>query len=199
MGFLRRLTDLEPARLFRKRSLPVGFCDVGAHRVERFFGRPRRIGTHVGDETHRAGVTELAPFVQPLRQPHRLGDWEAELARGVLLEFRGDERRRRVLLLFLRLEFGDLERHRIGPGRFDLENHGGLVFAGRLGGDHFPSQLGQGPSHLFARDDFDLLPALGDQLRAELRRFARPKLRGQRPVFSRDERFDRAFALDDDP
>ena len=196
--FLRGLADLEPPRLFRQGIPAVGPFDVRAHRIERLFGGSRRVGAHVGDQADRARVADLAALVEALGQAHRLGDREAQLPRRVLLELRGDERRRRVLLLLLRLELGDRERHGVGAVRLDLEDQGAGVFAGGLGCSDIPPELAQRAGHLVPRDHVDLLPVLCEELRAELRRLAPPQLRRERPVLSRDERLDRPLPLDDD-
>ena len=76
----------------------VASADELAHRVERVVRDARRVGTHVGDETDRAFVAELDALVEPLRDAHRAAGCEAELARRLLLQLRGDEGRQRVAL-----------------------------------------------------------------------------------------------------
>ena len=69
---------------------------------DEFLGSPERqrrevgrVGTHIGDET---------ALVQALRQTHRKADGEAELARRLLLEGGGGERRGRIADAFLGLD-----------------------------------------------------------------------------------------------
>ena len=54
---------------------------------------PRRVGTHVGDETRRSFRAELDAFVQLLRDPHRGEGPHPQPARRVLLQGRRDVRR----------------------------------------------------------------------------------------------------------
>src|SRR5439155_8520459 len=72
----------------------VAALDVVARGGERLARDARRVGAHVGDEADRALRAELDAFVQALRDPHGARGLEAELARRLLLEARGDEGRR---------------------------------------------------------------------------------------------------------
>src|SRR2546426_7046581 len=85
----------------------VAALDVVARGGERFARDARRVGAHVGDEADRALRAELDAFVEALRDPHGARGLEAELARRLLLEARGDEGRRRVAAPFLALDLGD--------------------------------------------------------------------------------------------
>ena len=91
----------------------------------------RRVGAHVGDEADRALVAELDAFVEPLRERHRAARREAELARRLLLQARGDERRRRVLAALLALDAGDDPRRRCAR-RVDERLGRGLVLDAEL-------------------------------------------------------------------
>src|SRR3989454_4090184 len=85
----------------------VAALDVVARGGERLARDARRVGAHVGDEADRAFRAELDALVEALRDPHGARRLEAELARGLLLEARGDEGRRRVAAPFLALDLGD--------------------------------------------------------------------------------------------
>src|SRR5213592_2943478 len=86
---------------------PVAALDVVARGGERLARDARRIGAHVGDEADRTLRAELDALVEALRDPHGARGLEAELARGLLLEARGDEGRRRVAAALLPLDLGD--------------------------------------------------------------------------------------------
>ena len=64
-------------------------ADLAAQVGQRVVRQVHRVGSHVGD---------VAGFVQALRRAHRPLRRETELARGVLLQGRGDERRRGAAL-----------------------------------------------------------------------------------------------------
>ena len=69
-------------------------------RSERLFRDAQRIGSHIRDETDRALARDLHAFIELLRDHHRAPRRHIELAGRLLLERRGDERRRRILLFF---------------------------------------------------------------------------------------------------
>ena len=62
-----------------------------------------RVGAHVGDQADIA-LANVDALVELLRQAHRALGGEAELARGLLLQRRGRERRRRVAPALLALD-----------------------------------------------------------------------------------------------
>jgi hypothetical protein len=74
--------------------------------------RAWRIGTHISDKADSALIAELDAFVKPLCELHRPGGSEVELARGLLLQSRGDKRRRRRPPDLLALDFTDCKRGR---------------------------------------------------------------------------------------
>ena len=77
-------------------------------------GRQRhRVGTHVGDEAD-AALADVDALVELLREAHGAPRVEAELARGLLLQRRGGEGRRRVAPALLAV---DGERRVSMPGR----------------------------------------------------------------------------------
>ena len=93
------------------RVLRLGLVDVGllgqkgcaevaldqvADLGERVVGDADRVGTHVGDEADRAFGAEFDAFIEALGDHHGALDGHAELARGVLLELGGGERRHRI-------------------------------------------------------------------------------------------------------
>ena len=134
------------------------------------------IGTHVGDQPDQVLVADLHAFVQALRQAHGAAGAEAELARGFLLQGRGDERGRRATLALLARDFGDLEHavrrtHQFHPRSFS----GSAVAEGEL---------------------LDLVAVVAQQAGIEgLHRMR--ALRRDRPVLLRLERLDLFLALDD--
>ena len=70
-----------------------------SHFSESGIGDPRRIGSHVGDQTDQSFISDLNALVQLLRDLHRPLHRKPQFARSFLLEFRGDERRNRIALL----------------------------------------------------------------------------------------------------
>src|SRR5437870_706467 len=156
----------------------VAALDVVARGGERFARDARRVGAHVGDEADRALRAELDAFVEALRDPHGARGLEAELARRLLLEARGDEGRRRVAAPFLALDLGD------GPvGASEPREH--LVHA-RLRVEAKALVV-----ELLARH-------LGEP-RREGRRLARLEPRLDRPVLLVRERADLTLVPADDP
>jgi hypothetical protein len=69
--------------------------DDFAHLTHRIGGEIDRVRAHVGDEAD-AAFTEIHTFIKLLCQPHRALRRIAQLARGLLLQRGGGERRRRV-------------------------------------------------------------------------------------------------------
>src|SRR6185503_12357597 len=69
------------------------------------FGHARRVGPHVGDETHRALGAELDAFVQVLGDAHGALRAERQFLGALLLQRRGRERRRRILAAFAAFYF----------------------------------------------------------------------------------------------
>jgi hypothetical protein len=88
--------------------------------VERLAGEVRRVGTHVGDQAHRAFARDLHTFVQLLGCAHRPLGAEPEPRGGRLLHRRGDERGRRAAAGPLGLDRLD----RVGRRRVDRPGHG---------------------------------------------------------------------------
>jgi hypothetical protein len=81
----------------------VALGDEVAHLGDGLVGQVDRVGTHVGDQADRAAA-DVDALVELLRGAHGALRGEAELARGLLLQRRGDERRRRVALALLALD-----------------------------------------------------------------------------------------------
>jgi hypothetical protein len=78
--------------------------------VDRLAGEVRGVGAHVGDQADLAFLAERHALVELLREPHGAAGGEAELARGFLLQGRGDEGRRRAALALLARDLQHLER-----------------------------------------------------------------------------------------
>ena len=72
-------------------------------------GDAQRIGTHIGNEADRALAADVDALIELLRNRHRAARRHVQLARGLLLERRGDERRRRRAALFRALDVADRE------------------------------------------------------------------------------------------
>ena len=66
------------------------------------------VGTHISDEAD-GFAADVDAFIKLLRDLHRALGAEAELARGFLLQRRGDERRGRVAFVRLGFDAVDLE------------------------------------------------------------------------------------------
>ena len=86
------------ARPLRQVALAEFLGDRGADRRERLRRHVDAVGPHVGD---------VAVLVEALGDLHGAGRGEAELPRGLLLQRRGGEGRRRVAADRLRLDRGD--------------------------------------------------------------------------------------------
>ena len=99
--------------------------------ADRFGRHVDAVGPHVGDE---------AVFVETLSHTHRVAGREAELARGLLLQRRGCERRRRVSGERLGLDRGDREPARLDRG---LGGVGIAAVADRQPVDLFAVELDQ--------------------------------------------------------
>ena len=122
------------------------------------------VGTHVSDR---------AVLIEILRNAHRVARREAELARGLLLQRRSRERRRRVARQRLGLDGidGEMARLHIGLGSARIG----------LGADRQP---------------LDLVAAPARQARLE-RRAGHLEQSGDRPILLRNKGLDLALALDD--
>ncbi len=81
--------------------------DDGARRGDRFAGDLDAVGPHIGD---------VAVLVERLRDAHRVAGGEAELARRLLLQRRGGERRVGVAADRLGLDRADGELTRLDIG-----------------------------------------------------------------------------------
>src|SRR6478672_7195823 len=78
--------------------------DVAADLLDGLVGEIRRIGSHVSDETH-CRAADIDAFVELLGRAHGALRGHAELAHRLLLQRRGDERRRWIAQLGLALDF----------------------------------------------------------------------------------------------
>src|SRR6184192_1204502 len=155
----------------------VAALDVVARGGERLARDARRVGAHVGDEADRALGAELDALVEALRDPHGARGLEAELARRLLLEARGDEGRRRMAPALFAF---DLRDRPVGAG--EPREH--LVHARlRVEAEALVVEL--------------LAPDLGET-RREGRRLARLEPGLDRPVLLGREGADLALALADD-
>ena len=122
MRVLRAGLGLICARLAGVVLRAVVLDNKGLCSGERLVGQALRIGTHIGDETDRAAVSDVHALIELLRNRHGAPRRHAQAAGSLLLQGRGDERGRRAALLFAALDARDFERF----GR-----HGGNDLVGR--------------------------------------------------------------------
>jgi hypothetical protein len=107
---------LEDARLRGQVVGAIALGDVVAQLRQGLLGQVDRVGSHVGDQADRAAA-DVDALVELLGGAHGALGGEAELARGLLLQRRGDERRRRVALALLALDRSTLSLPRRGDQR----------------------------------------------------------------------------------
>ena len=109
---MRLLRVLDLALVFaRRRRQVVGAVarrDMVADRGDRLARHLHAVGPHIGDQAGGLAA-DIDAFVELLRQPHGLLRAEAQLARRLLLQRRGGERRMRVALDALLLDRADVE------------------------------------------------------------------------------------------
>ncbi|OPZ01303.1 MAG: hypothetical protein BWZ09_02745 [Alphaproteobacteria bacterium ADurb.BinA305] len=171
MRLLCALARLEGARGLGEELGPPALGDVGAHVVERVLRDAHGVGAHVGDQTDGALGADVDPLVELLGDSHRAPVAETELARGILLQRGGDERRRRVAALLAALDVADR-------------------VVGAL-------QIGDDGARLVAGLDLQLLAGLLDQLRLEGELLVlRREERGERPVLFWYKGLDLPLAVD---
>ena len=131
-GFVRVLRvalGLEHTRLARIIFLAVAAADETGGSGGSLVGQTERVGTHIGDKTGQAVLAQLDAFIQLLRDAHRAARRHVQLAAGLLLERRGDERRCGGALFLAALDIADGERL-AGNG---VDNMHRLLFVFQLG------------------------------------------------------------------
>ena len=110
--FMRFLGILGLHRIFARRLRDIFRAEFLADDAARAADRLRRevdaVGAHIGDEPHRLAA-DFGAFIEPLGKLHGARGCKAQLARGLLLQRRGGERRRRMPLRGLRLDAGHRE------------------------------------------------------------------------------------------
>src|SRR5208337_1734297 len=179
-GFVRALRLLAGSikvRLVGNVLFAIARADMVADGVERLVGNARRVGAHISDKAYRALLAKLDALVELLRDLHRAPRLKVELARGLLLEPRGDERGRRTAADFLALD------------TFDFEGRS-------LDGRHDRARLDLGQ---LARLVVDTVVLVAEEPRLERRRILAGKAGVERPVLFGAECLALAFAIDDDP
>ena len=70
-------------------------CDKLFGRRDSFFRNTQTIGTHIGDQAHRAVTGNVHAFIQRLGRAHGAQCGKAQAAAGFLLQRTGDKRGRR--------------------------------------------------------------------------------------------------------
>ena len=162
------------ARLFRHVAGAVALADQPAAGVHGLGGEIDAVRAHVGDEAHRLAA-EIGTLEQALGRLHRPVGREAELARGLLLQGRGAERRGRVAAHLLLLDLG----------------HGKVAGQDRL---HGAARVGLG----LEVEAVELLSVEMGQAGGEGLALIRAQQGLDRPVFLRDEGLDLGLALADE-
>src|SRR5262249_40123917 len=150
---------------------------MGSHRPERLVRHAYRVRSHVSDKADRSLIAQLDTFVEPLRDSHRARGLEVELARGFLLQARGDEGGRGAAAHFLALDGTNDERRLLDRA----DNLAGL------------------PLRQLISLVVDALVFPAEQTRLEGGRICRLQTRIERPVLLGAERFAFALALHDYP
>ncbi len=110
--------------------LAVGCGDFLRNSLQCHLREIERVGTHVGDETHRALARDVHALVELLGDGHGAARRHIELARGLLLQGGSGERQRGRALLVRALDVrhgkglvadvGDDAVHLLAGGRLDL-------------------------------------------------------------------------------
>ena len=163
------------ARLRRHIAAAELIADQPARRGDRLAGDRDPVGAHIGDQADGIAV-EVDALIEPLGNLHRARGAEAELARGLLLQGRCGERRKRVAPDLAMLDRGHVEaiggQNAIGGGarlRFAVEVEAVELLAVemRQPGGEAVARLGleldlDGPVFAGA-EDLDLGLALADQ------------------------------------
>ena len=170
MRVLCALLGLEGTRCRRKILLAVGVSDIISRRSLRLIGDTQAVGTHIGDQTDCAELGDFHAFIELLCRFHRAARLKAHSAGCLLLERRGDERRRG-------LSAGDALFHRFDDEISALERLENLV---RI--------LAGCELRLFAVH-------LCEMCRKDLARGFRGQLCVDRPVFPRLECADLVFSV----
>ena len=129
MRVLRARFGLVGARLAGIVVLAVAALDEACRSSGRLVSQTERVGTHIGDQTGKAVLAQLDALIQLLRDAHGAARRHVQLAAGLLLERRGDERRCGGALFLAALDIADGERL-AGNG---VDNMHRLLFVFQLG------------------------------------------------------------------
>ena len=166
---------LEASGLLRMHLLAPCFADVVANFVDRLVRERHRVCPHVGDQADST-LADVHTLVELLGDTHGPLRREAEFARCLLLQGRGDERRRRIALALFLLDLlhGQFAGGSLAQGFFC--GSGAFLVGNRELGNFFSLELRE-----FRREGLVLLP----------------EICLDRPVFARLESLDLLLALDD--
>ena len=115
---LRTLFGLKAARGGRIIVLAVAAENKRPGGAERFLAQAQGVGTHVGDQAHRALAADINALIELLGDRHGAARRHIELAGSLLLERGGRERRRGGTLLVRALDAFD-GKHRVSDLRHD--------------------------------------------------------------------------------
>src|SRR5436305_12146326 len=168
---LRVFLLFERVGSFRKIILPVLLADVFAYFSDRLGSDAGRVGTHISNEADGSFFAELDAFVQALRDHHGALHTETQLARSVLLQLAGGERRRGIATALL-----------------------------VINAPHYPIGFFQRDADLFrflAVANLDLFFTFSNESRVESRRLAGGEVGINGPVFLLLEGLDLALTFDD--
>ena len=167
---LRAVLGLKDARLARIVRLAEAAEDIVSRRIRRFRRQTQGVGSHIGDQTGQAVLTQLDAFIQLLRGGHRALWHHVQLARRLLLQGRGGKRRRRTLFLLALLDAADGKR---------------------LSGDRLDDR-----HRLLLGLELDLSVRIAVEIRGERPAVCGLQMGIQRPVFLRNKRADLLLAVD---
>ena len=160
-------------RRLRQVILAVLRHDVLAHFRQSFVRNAGGIGTHISNETDRTFFAQFHTLIKALRDHHGAFDAEAQLARGVLLQFAGGKR-----------------RSGIAPALFAIDCPDQPVGLFQSSADFIC---------FLTVVNFDLLFALAKKTGVECRRLGPCKVSINGPIFLLLEGFDFPLAFDNEP
>ena len=125
MGILGVLLGFEHTGLGQRIGLSIGSADVLIRLRQRLIGNTQRVGSHIGDQTHRSQAVDLHTFIQLLGHLHGPLGLIAQTAGSILLERGGDKGRSGRFLPHTLFDIGNSEW-----GIFDFRQNGFRLFLG---------------------------------------------------------------------
>ena len=107
MPILRILFCFKMARRIRQILLPPSLQNIVGSILERILRQTQRVGSHIGNQTDRSHSFDFYTFVEFLRSLHGAAGLKTQAAGSLLLQRRGDKRRRRRFAARSLFEFGN--------------------------------------------------------------------------------------------